>query len=379
MGVIAFVPARSGSKSISQKNIKVFCGKPLIFWNLQALQNSNVDEIIVATDSSEIKSIVSAFNFSKVKVYDRIKDNAQDTSSTESVILEYINSSILSDEDTFMLVQATSPFTESIHFNEGLELFNKHDSVLSCCWSKRFSWKNGKALNYDIYNRPRRQDFEGTLIENGAFYISSVEAIKETKNRISGDIGIYEMPEYTYTEIDEPEDWIVAESLMKRFVLQKSKINFSKIKIFLSDVDGVLTDAGMYYTESGDEIKKFCTYDGMGFQLLQKTGVKVGILTTEDRELNRRRAKKLGLDFDFHGEKDKLQIVKDLCVKENITLAEVAYIGDDVNCFELLSNVGIAACPSNAIEKIKLIPNIIQLERNGGEGVVREFVELILS
>ena len=379
MSIIAFIPARGGSKSILQKNIKVFCGKPLIFWNLQELQNSDVDEIIVATDSNEIKSIVNSFNFSKVKVYNRSKENAQDVSSTESVMLEYIDSSNISNEDTFMLVQATSPFTQSIHFNEGLELFKQHDTILTCCESKRFSWRNGKALNYDIYNRPRRQDHKGTLIENGAFYISSVADIKSTKNRISGDIGIYEMPEFTYTEIDEPEDWIVAESLMKRFILNNDVKDFSHIKLFLSDVDGVLTDAGMYYTEQGDEFKKFCTYDGMGFQLLQKTGVKVGILTTEDRELNRRRAKKLGLDFDFHGAKDKLQIVKDLCVKENITLAEVAYIGDDVNCFGLLSHVGIAACPNNAVDKIKAIPNIMQLKRNGGDGVVREFVELFLS
>jgi len=379
MSIIAFIPARGGSKSILQKNIKVFCGKPLIFWNLQELQNSDVDEIIVATDSNEIKSIVNSFNFSKVKVYNRSKENAQDVSSTESVMLEYIDSSNISNEDTFMLVQATSPFTQSIHFNEGLELFKQHDTILTCCESKRFSWRNGKALNYDIYNRPRRQDHKGTLIENGAFYISSVADIKSTKNRISADIGIYEMPEYTYIEIDEPEDWIVAESLMKRFVLKNEELDFSNIKLFLSDVDGVLTDAGMYYTEQGDEFKKFCTYDGMGFQLLQKTGVKVGILTTEDRELNRRRAKKLGLDFDFHGAKDKLQIVKDLCVKENITLAEVAYIGDDVNCFGLLSHVGIAACPNNAVDKIKAIPNIMQLKRNGGDGVVREFVELFLS
>ena len=379
MSIIAFIPARGGSKSISEKNIKPFCGKPLIFWNLSSLQESNIDEIIVATDSLKIKEVVKSFNFSKVKVYERSAENAQDTSSTESVMLEYINSTNLSDEDTFMLVQATSPFTQTEHFNQGLDLFDKYDSVLSCCQFKRFSWENGKALNYDIDNRPRRQDFQGTLIENGAFYISSVLTIKETKNRISGDIGICQMPEYTYIEIDEPEDWIVGESLMKRFVLKKAKIDFSKIKIFLSDVDGVLTDAGMYYAESGDEIKKFCTYDGMGFQLLQKTGVKVGILTTEDRQLNRRRAKKLGLDFDFHGAKDKLQIVKDLCKKVNINLDEVAYIGDDVNCFELLSEVGISACPSNAVKKVKLIPNIIQLERNGGEGVVREFVELILS
>ena len=379
MSVIAFIPARGGSKSIPKKNIKSFCGKPLIFWNLQELQKSVVKEIIVATDNEEIKDIVNSFNFSKVKVYNRNSKNSEDTSSTESVMLEYISQSNLSDADTFMLVQATSPFTQTSDFNEALSLFKDYDSVLSCCESKRFSWKDGKALNYDIYNRPRRQDFKGTMIENGAFYISSVSAIKETKNRISGAIGVYQMPEYTYTEIDEHEDWIVAESLMKRFVLKNKLHDFSKIKLFLSDVDGVLTDAGMYYTESGDEFKKFSTYDGMGFQLLQKTGVKVGIITSEDRDLNRRRAKKLGLDFDFHGAKDKLQIVKDLCEKENVSLDEIAYVGDDVNCFALLSNIGFAACPNNAVSKIKAIPNIIQLQKAGGEGAVREFAEMILK
>jgi YrbI family 3-deoxy-D-manno-octulosonate 8-phosphate phosphatase len=155
--------------------------------------------------------------------------------------------------------------------------------------------------------------------------------------------------------------------------------DYLKIKIFLSDVDGVLTDGGMYYTENGDEFKKYSVYDGMGFQLLQKTGVKVGIVTTEDKQMNRRRSNKLGLDYDFHGVKDKLQLVKDLCKQENIYLENIAYIGDDVNCFDLLSNVGVAACPKNAMKKIKSIPNIIQLQKNGGEGVVREFIELILS
>ena len=155
--------------------------------------------------------------------------------------------------------------------------------------------------------------------------------------------------------------------------------DYFKIKIFLSDVDGVLTDGGMYYTENGDEFKKYSVYDGMGFQLLQKTGVKEGIVTTEDKQMNRRRSNKLGLDYDFHGVKDKLQLIKNLCKQENIFLENIAYIGDDVNCFDLLSNVGVAACPKNAMKKIKSIPNIIQLQKNGGEGVVREFIELILS
>ena len=76
---------------------------------------------------------------------------------------------------------------------------------------------------------------------------------------------------------------------------------------------------------------------------------------------------------------NKLKVVQDLCNKECISLNEIAYIGDDINCFGLLSNVGIAACPSNAVKDIKLIPNIIQLESNGGEGVVREFAELMLG
>ena len=151
------------------------------------------------------------------------------------------------------------------------------------------------------------------------------------------------------------------------------------IKVFLSDVDGVLTDGGMYYTESGDEFKKFNCYDGMGMKLLQQRGYKVGILTSEDRKINRNRANKLNLDYQFHGIKNKLDFIVEFCDKENIDLSEIAYIGDDINCFDLLSKVGIAACPKNAIQKIKSIPNIIQLKSKGGYGAFREFAELYLK
>ena len=380
MSTIAFVPARKGSKSIPLKNIKLFCGKPLVYWSLLALQNSKVDKIILATDSDEIYQVVNKFNFSKVFIYNRDQENAQDNSSSESVMLEYINKFNLNEESVFMLVQATSPFTSSNHFNEALDLMSKYDSVLSCCQVKRFFWNsNGEAINYDINKRPRRQDFEGCLLENGAFYISTVKKIKLSLNRISGKIGLYSMPEYTHVEIDENLDWIIAEKLMKEFVLKNPSKKTMPISLVLSDVDGVLTDAGMYYTESGDEIKKFSAYDGMGFNILKEKGIKVGIITTEDRNLNRRRAKKLNLDFHIHGAKDKLSIVKELCFNEKISLEEVAYIGDDINCYDLLSHVGFAACPKNAVDKIKNINNIIHLNKSGGQGVFREFVGHILN
>lgn len=151
------------------------------------------------------------------------------------------------------------------------------------------------------------------------------------------------------------------------------------IRLFLTDVDGVLTDAGMYYTESGDELKKFNTRDGMGLKLLREAGLKTGIITTENTKLVERRAAKLKVDHLVQGAYPKLNAALEICEKEGISLSETAYIGDDVNCLELLHAVGLAACPSDAVAKVKAVPRILILEKKGGEGVVREFADLILE
>ena len=221
---IAFIPVRSGSKSIPKKNIKPLCGKPLICWSIAALENATcIDKIIIATDSEDIAKIAVDFNFSKTEIYRRKPENATDAASTESVMLEYIEQSDLHDSDIFMLVQATSPLTQTKHFEEALELYkqNGFDSLLSCVRSYRFFWnENGTSKNYDYKSRPRRQDFNGQLMENGAFYISTVGGIKKSQNRLCGKIGIYEMPEYTSTELDNPSDWIILESLMEEIISQ---------------------------------------------------------------------------------------------------------------------------------------------------------------
>ena len=155
----------------------------------------------------------------------------------------------------------------------------------------------------------------------------------------------------------------------------------SKIKLFLTDVDGVLTDGGMYYGENGDEFKKFNTRDGMGFELLRKAGIKTGIITSENTKIVERRSAKLKVDYLYQGKREggKLAAAKEICEKENITLKEVAYIGDDINCRDLLMAVGIAACPSDAMNEVKNIESIKILSTKGGEGAVREFIELLLN
>ncbi|WP_299213004.1 acylneuraminate cytidylyltransferase [uncultured Aquimarina sp.] len=382
MKTIVFIPVRGGSKSIPLKNIKEFCGKPLVYWTIKAAVETNtIDEVVIATDHAQIETVVNSFGFNKVSVYRRSSSNAQDSSSTESVILEYLEARKLDENDAFILIQATSPLLTSKDLGAGIKMFEerKYDSILSCVLSKRFYWSaNNTPINYDPYNRPRRQDFEGIYMENGAFYINTVGQIKEYQNRLSGNIGISLMPEYTDVELDEEDDWQRAEILMKKYLLS-NKSN-KKIGLFISDIDGVLTDAGMYYSENGDELKKFNTHDGMAFQLIRESGVKTAIITSENTELVKRRANKLKVDYLYQGKRDggKLSAALEICKKEGIEIDNVAYIGDDINCLELLSAVGLAACPSNALGKIKNIPGIIELSKKGGEGVVREFYEEVL-
>jgi N-acylneuraminate cytidylyltransferase len=298
-------------------------------------------------------------------------------------MLEYINKSRLTDKDIFMLVQATSPLTQSKHFSEALDLYwgNKYDSLLTCVRNYRFFWNtDGTSMNYDYKQRPMRQNFNRQLMENGAFYINTVGNIKESGNRLSGRIGIYEMPEYMGMELDEPDDWMIMESLMKKYTVSNEEYR-KRVKLFLSDVDGVLTDGGMYYSEYGDELKKFNTRDGMAFELLRNAGIKTGIITSENTKIVENRARKLKADFVIQGKREggKLAAVEDICDTLGISLNETVYVGDDINCKELLEKVGYAFCPQDAANEIKSIPLINILNAGGGNGCVREIVNGILK
>lgn len=227
-GKIAFIPLRSGSKGVRGKNHKIIAGKALFQHSLDACLNSRLfDRIVVATDSERIKSIVNE-NYSdidSVLIYNRSKENAQDISSTESVMMEF---SEKFDFDHIILVQATSPLTTSEDFNLAWEKYKRLglDSLLTVVNEKRFYWEekddgSAKALNYNPLTRPRRQDFTGSLVENGAFYITSKRALMKSGCRLSGKIGIHVMAPETAIEIDELSDFDVVESLIYKRVRGK--------------------------------------------------------------------------------------------------------------------------------------------------------------
>ncbi len=150
------------------------------------------------------------------------------------------------------------------------------------------------------------------------------------------------------------------------------------IKLVATDIDGVWTDAKMYYTQNGEYMKGFSTYDGMATSLLKDNNIEVAILTSENSNIVKERAKKLNIKYVYINENEKLLRIQYLCNRLGISLDEVAYIGDDLNDLDVLKNVGISAMPINSPILDKYTPNYIT-KRAGGNGAFREFVDLILK
>lgn len=163
-----------------------------------------------------------------------------------------------------------------------------------------------------------------------------------------------------------------------RKISKKLAQKLSKIKVILTDVDGVLTDGGMYYTADGLVMKKFQVKDGMGSHLLRNAGYKTGIITTDVTPIAQIRGERLKMDFVHIGVPDKLTLVSRIADENNLTLENIAFIGDDVNDFGLLSQVGVSCAPADAVPRIKEIVDIVT-ERRGGKGAYREFASFFLG
>jgi N-acylneuraminate cytidylyltransferase len=377
------VPARGGSKAIPRKNVEPIAGRPLAVWVVAAgIQCAAVDRVVLATDDREIASTVRAHVPSpKLRVFWRSPESATDTASSESVVLEVL--AAMSCRRVVM-AQPTSPMLRATDLTDGLARMDAEeaDSVVSVVRQRRFIWQDNadggaSPLNYNPADRPRRQDFDGILVENGAFYIANSDGFRGTGTRLFGRVVAHEMPEDTYLELDEPDDWPLVETLLRRR-LSRSCPDWTRIRLVLSDIDGVLTDGGMYYSEQGDELKKFSTYDGLGIARLRAAGLRMGLITREDRDLNRRRADKLGVDVIEQGATDKVAVVERLLSHYGLAWDAVAYIGDDIHDVDLMQHAGLSAAPASAMPAA-LAAADHRCSRAGGDGCLREFAEIILG
>lgn len=151
-----------------------------------------------------------------------------------------------------------------------------------------------------------------------------------------------------------------------------------KYKLIVSDIDGVWTDGSYYYTSEGDVMRKFTTKDSYGVSLCRLAGIPFMILSSEDNDMVRKRLQKLGVKYVKLGVRNKIEAILSLCKDLNISISEVAFLGDDMNDYHLLAKVGLFCCPADAYPKIKEEAGFV-LQKKGGEGAFREFVEEILK
>lgn len=375
---VALMPLRGGSKSIPGKNLRPIAGCPLFSWSLrEAIASGCFDEVYVATDSPSIRQAVGEMCPQAV-VLDRSAASAADTAGTE-LILEEFQARV--HFDVLCLIQATSPWTKAEHLREAKAQFEaaSWDSLLTVAPMKRFFWSaDGQPLNYDPANRPRRQDFPGQLTENGAFYFTKAETLRRCRTRLAGNIGLYRMPESTLLEIDEPADWAAAEQLLLNERAASIQGQGKAIQALTLDVDGTLTDGGMYYDAQGEAMKKFDTRDAHGLLLLRDAGLNVAVITGEDSPAVAARMRKLRIDEYHPGIQDKPPVLMGLADKWGLPLADIAYMGDDLGDAECLRHAGLSLCPADAVPAVKALCDY-RTEAKAGAGAVREACDLIMK
>lgn len=376
---VAFMPLRANSRSIPNKNLRSIAGRPLYAWSLeQAVLSECFDDIYVSTDSETIRESVNTEFPGLVTVIDRSNESSTDTASTEIAMLEFHEKVKF---DVICLIQATSPLTTASDFIGAKKYFldKNLDSLVTVVESKRFFWtSDAQPVNYDPQKRPRRQEFEGFFMENGAFYLTRSAVLSEQGSRLGGEIGIYEMRPETAIEIDEPADWRLMEYLLTERKASAVRAATNDIFAFVIDVDGTLTDGGMYYGPQGEALKKFNTRDAHGLQRLQDNGVRICIITSEESPSTDTRMEKLGFKDYYRGIKDKFTLLDSLSDQWGISWENIAYMGDDAGDRDCIIHAGISFCPADAAGEIKRETDYV-CSCVGGCGAVREVCDIIMS
>ena len=387
MNIISIIPARGGSKGIPNKNIHPIMGKPLLAYTIeQSISTPAIDETYVSTDDEQIARVARAYG---AKVIIRPEEISGDTASSESALIHAIDTikkqNAEAELEKIVFLQATSPIRHKLDIQNAIELFdeNEADSLFSSTPLHGFLWrleeKMPKSFSYDYHNRPRRQDAPIDVVENGSIYIFKPWVLKKYNNRLGGKIINYHMPHIYSFQIDEPDDITIINN-----ILQTTEQNISiapslaKVKLFVLDFDGVLTDNKVYVNQDGTESVRCSRGDGMGLERLRTlTDVEVFILSKETNPVVKARSTKLKIPC-INACDNKIEELKKIASKKRLTSKQVAYIGNDLNDVECLKWVGVSISVADARNEVKNISKIVTTKK-GGEGAVREVCEMIIS
>ncbi|KYK00388.1 acylneuraminate cytidylyltransferase [Microbacterium sp. CH1] len=377
---VAIIPARGGSKQIPRKNLERVGGIPLVARAVHAARAAACfDLVVVSTDDDEIAAVAEEAGAGVVR---RPAELSGDTAASEAALLHALDE-LERDGERFEVVaflQATSPFLPSAALADAVADVRQGeaDSVFSAVETYGFLWRRGadstaEAINHEAGHRPRRQDRESHYLETGAFYVFRADGFRTHRHRFFGRIGIAPVPEETAIEIDDAAQLQAARALA---VLHESPVRIPA-RAVVTDFDGVHTDDTAILDADGGERVRVSREDGMGVALLRRAGVPMLILSTEVNPVVRARADKLRVPV-LHGVADKEAALRQWAQEQDVGLADIAYLGNDVNDLPAMRIVGWPVAVANAHPQVRAEARVV-LGRRGGDGAVRELVERVLS
>jgi N-acylneuraminate cytidylyltransferase len=366
---------RGGSKRIPGKNLKSIAGKPLAYWVcLAAARSKLISRTYVSTDCPEIADVVKRFGFG-IDVLHRDTQLSGDRVTTEAVMLDAMNR--VEPFEILATIQATSPLTSEDHLDSAVAMMIDQgwDALVTGTVLKRFVWSlDGIPLNYDFKRRPFSQDFAGSLVENGAFYLTRKEVLEKCHSRLGGLVGVYPMPEASFIELDHPEDWPVVETLLRGQQKHLAK-RLSGIQAIFTDFDGVWTDNSVFVDDRGRESLRFTKEDSLGLDAFRESHNKPVIVVSKERsQIVAVRCQKLCLPL-LQAVDDKVAAVESRIAAMGLQWHDICFIGNDVNDIECLKRAGFSACPSDAVQEVIRVVDFV-LSRRGGQGAVRELFDL---
>ena len=401
MNAVAVIPARYGSTRLPGKPLLDICGKPLIqrVWDVVARVHG-LDEIIVATDDERIAQVVQDFG-------GRVMMTSPDCQSGSDRVREVAQTV---DADVYVNVQGDEPLLEPSAIEKLLEVLAQDADVQVATLCSPISREEaqspnqvkvvcdhvGNALYFSRAPLPFVREANETADYFGhigiyayrgealcsftslpASSLEQAEKLEQLRFLQAGiPIRVLEVPRMG-VGVDTQEDLERVRTVIRERRRAEALERLKHVKLVVTDVDGVLTDGGLYYGPDGECLKRFNARDGLGVKLLQNAGIQVAILSGRDSLALRKRIEDLGITEAVLGELDKRSALARIMRVCKVTAEEVAFIGDDVSDIEVFGLCRVSITVGDAPKYVKDKADLV-LNRRGGSGVFRDLVEKIL-
>jgi len=390
--VLAAIPARGGSKGLPRKNVRPVAGHPLLCWMVEAaLQARAVDRLVVSTDDDEIADVARGAG---AGVIDRPAALSGDEASSEAALLhalDHLRETDGYDPDVLAFLQCTAPLTraEDIDATVRALVEREADTAFAAVpfhgflWTQEGEGAQARPVGHRAKQRLRRQDRTPHYVEAGAVYAMRTAGFRAAEHRFFGKTVLHALPGARRLEVDDAADLERADVLLRRRARRRRRAQAARalptpLEAVVFDFDGVFTDNKVIVYEDEREAVRCDRRDGFGVERLrEQLGVPMLILSRETHPVVRARARKLDLDI-LNGTRKKRAVLQRWLDEHALAPERVVFVGNDLNDRACLDAVGCGVAVADAYPAVRRAADLV-LERQGGNGAVRELCDLILE